>query len=243
MTRRIKKFIFFLEKLFQAYLGRFPLCYYPVYRLLKGHGSQVVTQSTDLVVESFPRCGNSFTVMMLRRSQNTPISVASHLHVVAQIARARRMKKPLILLIRNPASAVASLMLRDPIGARLALKYYINYYRCALKFIEYPVVVDLGEVTRCYPQIIQAVNDKFGTAFQPAEVSDEYNNFLFDAIYENYRAMTKSDDVSLATSSPNAKKERLKKAIEHSLEQKHPALLSEAFAIYKKVLAHRLEQW
>lgn len=240
---RIKKFTSTLEKLFQAYLGRFPVFYYPAYRLLKGQGPQVVSPKTDLVIESFPRCGNSFAVVLLKRSQKTPISVASHLHVVAQIVRAQKMNKPLILLTRDPVPAVASLMLRDSIGARLALRYYINYYRAALKFIKYPVVADLSEIECSYPRIIQSVNERFGTSFQLPQLSDEYNNFIFETIDSNYRAVTHSEDVSLSTSSPNPHKEKHKKAIENSLKQEHPQLLAEAYTIYKQVLTHRQECW
>jgi len=237
------KLVYCLEKLFQAYLGRFPVVYYPIYALLKRNARQVVSEKTDIVIEGFPRSGNSFAVVSLKRSQNKPISVASHLHVAAQLVRAKRLNKPLVLLIREPLAAVSSLVIRDPVGINLALRYYIQYYRSALKAIDYPVVVEFSEMIQCYPRVIQSVNDKFGTSFQLPHSSDAWTQGIFEAIDSNYKRVTSGQDVDLATSSPNTKKEPHKQLIEKTIKDRHPELLAQACEIYHSVLNRRLEQW
>src|SRR5664279_3016777 len=77
-------------------------------------GATVVSQSTDLVVEAFPRSGNTFTVTALQSSQPQRLNIAHHCHAPAQLIRAVQMGKPALLIVRQPKDAVLSFMLRHP---------------------------------------------------------------------------------------------------------------------------------
>src|SRR4028119_2129047 len=50
---------FRLEKWFQIHAGGRPSVYFSLYRLLRQDLSRIVTQDTQLVIEGFPRSGNS----------------------------------------------------------------------------------------------------------------------------------------------------------------------------------------
>ena len=123
-----------LEKWFQTYAGGHPAIYFSLYRLLRTRQNLAgaVTPDKQLVIEGFPRSGNTFARRAFLMAQGegfdkTRISV--HFHVPAQVVRAARWQIPTLVLIRKPKDAVLSFVVRDPISVDLALKYYISFYR------------------------------------------------------------------------------------------------------------------
>jgi hypothetical protein len=51
---------FRLEKWLQIHAGRHPAVYFSLYRMLRTGTARIVTPDTQLVIEGFPRWGNSF---------------------------------------------------------------------------------------------------------------------------------------------------------------------------------------
>jgi hypothetical protein len=51
--------VFKLEKGLQIHAGKYPTVYFSLYRLLQKDRTRVVTPDTQLVIEGFPRSGNS----------------------------------------------------------------------------------------------------------------------------------------------------------------------------------------
>lgn len=233
--------LYSVEKLFQSYLGKFEYIYYPAYKILRGSSQHIVTRQTEVAIEGYPRSGNSFATAMLRNCQDRNLSIASHLHVSAQLFRAKRLRKPLIMLIRHPLSAVSSFVIRDSINPKLALKYYINFYRSAIRVIEYPVVVDFKELTEDFPIIIKNLNKRFSTEFQLPSDIDELRNDVFKEIDEHYKFVMGTSDVSLVSSSPDPKRKHRKKEVEEYICHQHSGLLQKAEMIYERVMKERVE--
>src|SRR5215211_6607259 len=110
---------FRLEKWFQIHAGGHPTVYFSLYRLLRQDVARIVTPDTQLVIEGFPRSGNSFArraFVMAQSDTQIKHHIAHHLHVPAQVVRAARWQIPTLVLIRRPKDAVLSLVLRDPIS-------------------------------------------------------------------------------------------------------------------------------
>src|SRR3712207_2475410 len=91
--------------------------------------------------------------------------IAHHLHVPAQVVQAARWQIPTLVLIRKPRDAVLSFALWDPISVDQALRYYRSFYETVEKCRDAYVLGPFEEITEDFGQVIQRINDKFGTTF------------------------------------------------------------------------------
>ncbi|NJN53795.1 MAG: hypothetical protein HC804_02970 [Anaerolineae bacterium] len=113
-----------------AIVGQHPAFYKIWCRLFRPDTlSRFVTQKTDIVIEGFPRSGNTFAVAAFSVAQKNTYQIARHTHKVMQIIKAVDMKIPTLVLIRTPTDAVLSLNIRQPyITLEQGLRNYIRYY-------------------------------------------------------------------------------------------------------------------
>lgn len=126
-----------------------------------------VSRTTEIVIEGYPRSGNTFAVVAFRLAQGREITMAHHLHAAAQIKRAARLDVPAIMLIRKPSDAVLSLIIRDPHASmRWALRSYIRFYSAALPYLGKTVIAPFATVTSDLASIIRLVNTRYGTSFK-----------------------------------------------------------------------------
>jgi hypothetical protein len=158
--------------------GRFPwLC-----RRLVRHSGEYPTDQTEIVIEGFPRTGNTFAVIAFQAAQPRVISIAHHVHAPAPILDAVRRRTPAIVLVREPEEAVLSFVLRLPeLSLRQALRSYVRFYRPLARRRGGFVVGAFDRVVTDLGSVIREVNQRFGTDFvlfeatEPnlAEVMDE----------------------------------------------------------------------
>ena len=126
-----------------------------------------VSRTTEIVIEGYPRSGNTFAVVAFRQAQGREIKMAHHLHAAAQIKRAARLGVPAIVLIREPSEAILSVLVRDPHASmRWALHSYVRFYSTVLPYLEKAVVAPFATVTSDLASIIRMVNTRYGTAFK-----------------------------------------------------------------------------
>lgn len=100
----------------------------------QGRAENVVTRTTDLAIEGFPRSGNSMLKMYISLT-NPELQMAHHLHMVGQFAIARKLAVPAVLLVRNPVDAIASLMVADTtLSVEMATRWWVYYHRKLLPY-------------------------------------------------------------------------------------------------------------
>jgi hypothetical protein len=230
---------FRLEKWLQIHSGGHPWIYFRLYRLLRQDLSRIVTPDTQLVIEGFPRSGNSFARRAFVMAQNESFDktrIAHHMHVPAQVVRAAQWQIPTLVLIRRPRDAVLSFAVWDPISVDQALKYYVSFYETSERYRDAFVLGLFEEVTEDFGQVIKRINDKFGTTFSPFRHDEENVSKLF-ADMETY-ARTKYGETlwERKLHRPSAVKERMKHEIEHDLENpKRKRLIARAQAVYDRL--------
>jgi hypothetical protein len=72
----------------RRYIGRHP--FYNFYRLRPSYRDLLVDRRTQIVIEGFPRSGNTFAVVALQQAQRESVRVARHLHMPEQVIRAAK---------------------------------------------------------------------------------------------------------------------------------------------------------
>jgi hypothetical protein len=108
----------------RAALERFPDLYIRIARR-RTPARLGVDASTDLLIEGFPRSGNSFLVSWIAKA-NPGLRIASHMHSIAHVHAALRRRLPVVVVIREPEAALASLALFD---RQRPIEQHIERYR------------------------------------------------------------------------------------------------------------------
>ena len=232
---------FKLEKWLQIHAGGHPAIYFNLYRLLRTRQDvrRVVTRDTQLVIEGFPRSGNSFARRAFVMAQNESFDttrIAHHLHVPAQVVQAARWQIPTLVLIRRPRDAVLSFALWDPISVDQALRYYRSFYETVEKYRDAYVLGLFEEITEDFGQVIKRINDKFGTTFALFRHDEENVSNVFADMDTYARKKYGEAQWKRKVHHPSAVKERMKQEIEYELENpKRAKSIAEAEAVYHRL--------
>lgn len=135
----------------------------------------IVGDETELVIESYPRSGSTFAVAALRAAQDRYVEIAHHTHAPAQVIEAVRRRIPALVLVRRPEDAVLSLLVHSPyLTPASALRGFVRFYTPLLRHRSGFVVADFDTVVSDFGRVVDALNDRFGTAyarFQHTEAS------------------------------------------------------------------------
>lgn len=150
--------------------GRYPwLC-----RRLVSRGGEYPTREAEIVIEGFPRSGNTFAVIAFQSAQPRLVSVAHHVHAPAPVITAARFGIPAVVLIRQPEEAILSLTLRYPhITIRQALRGYVRFYGVLASRPRTFVVAPFDRVVSDFGAVIRDVNSLYGTSFAEFRHSED----------------------------------------------------------------------
>jgi hypothetical protein len=83
-----------------------------LFNLKKKPQARVVNRNHDIVIEGFPRSGNTFLLAYFKEL-NPKAQIASHFHTYSQVFWGIRYQIPLLIVIRNPVDSVCSLHIRE----------------------------------------------------------------------------------------------------------------------------------
>lgn len=229
--------VFKLEKELQIYAGKYPVVYYGLYHLLQKDRTRIVTPDIQLVIEGFPRSGNSFARVAFNQAQKGNVRIAHGLHVPAQVIRAARWRIPTMVLIRKPKDAVLSFAIRDPISVDQALRYYLSFYKTVETYRNAYVLGRFEEVTQDYGQVIKRINEKFGTTFSLFRHDEQNVNKIFARMEKRHRERYGETHWETKVPHPSTTKERMKHEVEHDLENpERRRLMVEAEAVYYRLV-------
>jgi hypothetical protein len=148
---------------------------------LMGAKSQLCKASTEIVIEGAPRSGNSFAVQAFRFANPDVNEIATHLHAPANVLLGISMKKPTMVVIRNPLEVVCSMRalsievsvrenIKNPnVGTsfRQLLLDYTQFYSALHSVKNDCLFASFDTITRNFGKAIDALNDRFGTDFTP----------------------------------------------------------------------------
>lgn len=211
----------------------------PLFGLRPTNRELLVGADTDIVIEGYPRCANTFTVVAFRQAQDREVRVAHHLHAAAQILVAHKRRIPAILLIRDPVDAIVSLKIRHPeLDAARCLRDYLIFYGALKDIAEYPVIADFAEITGHFDGVIREVNRRFATRFSEFDNSPEAVQAVFAEIDAIRRAARRSLS-QIAT--PNAEKDgRKAQARDEVICKLDPSKLERATELYRRFMSLKL---
>lgn len=224
-----------------TWLGQYcwALPLFEVYRTLTSKNIGVVSKYTDIVIEGYPRSANTMAVAAFIMVQKEQVRLAHHVHGSAQILWAAKNNIPIIVLIRNPRDAVASLIVRGyGISIKEALRNYTRFYKSIEPIKSSCVIAQFDDVVKRFDQIIYRVNEKFDTNFTVFIPTKENMDRCFEAIEEMDKLDQRIDETGDRTvARPSMSREILTKNVKNNISAKEVSeYLDEAESIYKNIL-------
>lgn len=201
-------------------LGRYPALFFPCLEFREPHNAhRAVRRDTQLVIEGFPRSANTFAEVAFRLAQPDAVRTADHLHVSGQLARAVEYGIPSCVLVREPADAVRSLVIKYPhIRPVDALRSYRRFYEQSLRYTEHMVVATFDQVTCDFGAVTARINRRFGSNFACFDHCESNVERVFQRLAERDSALNEAQ--KLASYYPNAEKARARRWLvlsDHSL--------------------------
>ncbi|MFX1282121.1 MAG: hypothetical protein ACFFB5_00640 [Promethearchaeota archaeon] len=218
-------------------LGQNPRIYYGIMKAYPKFNERMVKKNTDIVIEGYPRCANTFAVRAFRLSQEKNYQIAHHAHVPAQIIKACEWGIPTLLLIRNPQDSVLSLKtMRPKLSVKVALKRYISFYEKTYYFRLSVVIGHFEDVTSNFGQVIQIINEKYNTDFTLFEHTKQNVDRIFSKMDNDFLiSKGKGTLTENQLTRPSEKKEAIKMKFNDQLKIKaNKKLLEKAETIYFK---------
>jgi hypothetical protein len=224
------------------FLSDKPAIFLPL-RRLRGFSDSTVDRDTELVIEGFPRSGNSFAEAAFRLSQSRDIKIAHHSHAAAQVIRAAHWKIPCLVVIREPLESARSLIMfrNDTFDPSRALFEYELFHNAILN-VRYALVLARFEtVTSDFGSVVDVINARFQTRFIRFEHTKENAMAAFDLIDElsKQRGTLKSGVVAYSPrAEEQSKVDRQRKKEEVNIHLRAAAtagMADGAVAIYKKL--------
>lgn len=208
---------------------------------------QLLKQNTDIVIDGFPKCGNSFSEAAFRAILPEQTLLATHCHAPAQILRAVHKNIPTVLLYRQPDDAVASYM--DMLQSEKAAKeLYIDYrvfYESLLPVLDQLICANFQDMIKSFPNIVWKLNEKFDLELEAPNVDEEFMqkiNSIRDqrSALRIGRAPIYSDSYGLEFQEARIIRRRYMESIIKTHETEDHRL--RAVEVYKKIRYHDLSR-
>jgi hypothetical protein len=189
----------------------------------------VVRKDTDIVIEGFPRSGNTFASVAFRFAQERQVRMAYRLHAPIQLIQATQLNIPAVVLIRKPEDAVLSWVIHRPhIAVNQALRGYIRFYESVLPFLDHLVVADFDTVVTDFNVIIQKVNLKWNRDFGTFVHTEENVAKCFGLIDDFYQRSGAGKIPEKTVARPSKDRKQLKEILSHNFNEKAPASMRES---------------
>lgn len=223
----------------REWLGDSPV-FLPIVMLMTPTGlTRRLTPDTQIVIEGFPRSGNTFALHALRLAEaaaGREVVIKSHVHVPAQVALATRRGLPTLYVIREPVHTVASLIVAAAhVPIRHALREYTHHHEQVFAYRKGFVVGEFREITSDYAAVIRRVNERFGTSFALFEQTPENVDAVFREIEVDHQRVHQGREAGLPR--PSSGRDPVKSwLVEQIGHPQYRAELADAQAIYEEFL-------
>lgn len=198
---------------------------------------------TRLVVEGYPRSGNSFAVDMIAECAGGHLHrahIAHHTHEVANLQIAGAWGIPKVILIRPPEDAILSFHIYSKAPVGRCAKKYADFYAGALKCMNRAVVIHFRDVTGDFATVIRQINAITGFAIPEDQDFDAIRARALDLVRAR-ASKTSEEDAMRQVAAPDPQRDAIKNELRGDVQgflAAHPR----AIRVYDRVMARSEKQ-
>jgi hypothetical protein len=208
-------------------------------KLLSKHNINFVcNENTDLVLEGYPRSGNTFSVdFLFYQNEDKKLKIAHHTHDFSNLLLGVKLGVPCAVLIRAPLDAISSYMIYSNRNVDAAATYYYEFYSSVLAIKDSVLLIKFDDVVTDMNKVILQLNDKYNLNLK---MSDDFRRDS-DIVKERNISRAKKNNNThekfvKSVGAPSKERDLLKNKIESGVM----AYLSEnphIAALYKKIIS------
>lgn len=145
-----------------------------------------LTNTTTVVVDSYPRCGNSFFEAAFNMAQKGREVVAHHSHAAGQVLAGVKKGLPCIVLIREPEAAISSFyeMSEGKYSIQLLTREFVTFYSSLLPVIDKLIIVETSMMEARFRNLMVHLHDQYGLKVEPYEIDTAMRAQLFRVVDE-----------------------------------------------------------
>ncbi len=198
-----------------------------------------ITPETDLVIEGFPRSGNTFAHFASKLAE-PDAEIISRVHTPSQVIAAVQRRVPTLLVIRDPVDTIASMTVAAPhVPLTSSLEEYIHHHELVLAHVDQLVVATFDEVTSDFDAVIDELNERYGLGFRPFGHTPEREREVFELIERHHKEHWGDDRAALPV--PDADRRDLTRRVRRELERpEFDSLVAEARTVFEALAAHSI---
>jgi hypothetical protein len=243
---RVRHFWRHILRLTKNFLGHEPIFLPILLRLTPLGTSRQITACTDLVVEGFPRSGNTFTTFAIEQASGHELTIASHVHQPCQIKVALARGVPTVLVVRDPVSALASYLVYDRrFSVPSVIGEYCSYHRELVPYAERLLVCEFDEITTHMGSVIERINRRYSFQISPFDESPSNVERVLGDIESRHKLVHPRLDPVESAASPQAHRgrvnEQMREALLHPRNATHLADAQELFKYFSGVASRQRE--
>jgi hypothetical protein len=226
--------------------GVFRPLYMPIERLKRSLNPSfrdlAVSNHSEVVIEGYPRSGNTFASHAFQYAQGRKVKIANRCHAPAQIMEAVKRKIPCLLLIRQPLDAAISsyVYIDGKLTPEFLLHHYLKFYNAISPYLETVVVASFDQVKNDFGHVIFRLNSRYGCDYNQFVNTPENVDAVFESIDTFDREFRQADNISKrGVSRPVESRTALKRAATAVFESPSlQPLLDECNQLYTEVVSH-----
>jgi hypothetical protein len=155
-----------------------PALYFRWLRLARDIDVDAMLVSADLILDGYPRSGNTYCSIVLNELY-PQASIVTHLHSIAILKASVRNSIPAIALIRDPEQAIPSSIAKRIYGQgmslsdalRIEVDAYVSYYSYVSRNTNLLCVLRMEDVVRDPQVLIDSLVRRFGWAQPPCNTT------------------------------------------------------------------------
>ena len=225
-------------------LGHDPLALPLLLRLTPMGISKQITDYTDLVVEGFPRSGNTFTVSALQQAADHRIQISSHVHHPSQVKLAQIRGVPTVLIIRDPLDTLASYLTYGRHGhPATVIKEYCSYHRELLPYLDQLLLCEFTDNISDLSVTIARINERFSLEIPLFDQSPKNKAHVFNEISRFHALMhPKLNSAYVAPIPTQARREVIDHFRAELESPRYQVLMAEARSLYEYYFMKMTEQ-
>ena len=219
------------------FVGSHPSLLPILWRLTPGGLSKAITRNTQLVVEGFPRSGNTFFAESISYFLGPDFSIASHAHHIAQIRLAVARGIPCVVLVRHPVEVLASYLIAGPHARpKDVLREYATYHSQILRLVDEVQVVTFGQAINDFQRTMERVSSRWNLSLVPESFTESDRERILERIDENHRRLFPKDPLERGVARPSRVRTELNVKVRRELsDPEHKEKLDLCVQLFEKL--------
>ncbi|HWD53440.1 MAG TPA: hypothetical protein VG412_13650 [Acidimicrobiales bacterium] len=198
-----------------------------------------VKRGTRLVIDGYPRSGNSYARAAFLHANGEHTLISTHRHSPRSVEAGLRRGIPAVVLLRPPRAAIASALQYEPsLRPNQAVDLYRWFYEGILPIADQVLIAPFDQVTSNFGGVILQCNHRFGTDFIPYEPTPEADAAVAQMIDAMATRMFRPEDIAHVVARPSMSRHSVDEVL-RDLDDRTVTRLDGLDALHDEVLRHR----